>query len=709
MTRIGIPNIRVFGPSKAAATLEGSKTFAKDFMVKYGIPTARYRNFKDYNEASRYIENAKHDVVIKATGLAGGKGVILPSSKAEAQTALRDMMLNKEFGSAGDEVVIEEFLQGDELSFLTFSDGYTIKSLPAAQDHKQIYNNDKGPNTGGMGAYAPAPIATSALVEEIQRTVLQPTVDAMRKHEGHPFVGLLFTGLMFTKEGPKVLEYNVRFGDPETQTLLPLISMDTDLAEVMIACTEGRLDGVDLRIKSGSSATVVAAAAGYPGSYGKGDTIHINETCLTGDSDHIFHAGTTLSSGTLETAGGRVIAATSTADTLEKALAQAYKTMASINWPGKHTRSDIGHRALARPSHFANGNGMTYASAGVSITSGNELIDRIKPLVKSTARPGASAELGGFGGAFDAYEAGYKETPILITGTDGVGTKLKIAQATSKHDTIGVDLVAMNVNDLVVQGAEPLFFTDVYSCSRLDVDVATNVVKGICDGCREAGCALIGGETAEMSGLFASLDEYDVVGTTTGAIGRGRKILPDKESMQEGDIVLGLASSGCHSNGFSLIRKIVEKSGLTYSDKAPWCPTTTVGESLLVPTRIYVKSLLKAVDKDLIKGMAHITGGGLIENIPRMLPKHLAATMDANAWKCPDVLRWLKKAGGVADEEFARVFNTGLGMVLVVAARHEMKVIEVLREAGETVYIAGSLGKRDTQGCIVRNMQVWNQ
>ena len=678
-------------------------------MARYGIPTARYRNFRDYEEASKYIERVEYDVVIKATGLAAGKGVILPSTRAEAQTELKKMMLEKEFGAAGDEVVIEEFLHGDELSFLTFSDGYTIRSLPAAQDHKQIYDGDRGPMTGGMGAYAPAPIATPALVEEIHRIVLQPTIDAMRKYEGHPFIGLLFTGLMITKNGPRTLEYNVRFGDPETQTLLPLMSMDTDLAEIMLACTQGRLDGLDIRTMTASSATVVAAAGGYPGSYTKGDTICVDENASKGENDHVFHAGTSLSSGTLKTAGGRVIAATSTAESLEQALSQAYKTMASIDWPGKQHRNDIGHRALNQPAHQPNSTSMTYAGAGVSIESGNQLVNRIKPLVKSTARPGASSELGGFGGAFDLREAGYEDSPILVTGTDGVGTKLKIAQAIRKHDTIGIDLVAMNVNDLIVQGAEPLLFTDVYSCGKLDVDVAADVVRGICDGCREAGCALIGGETAEMAGLFTDPEDYDVIGTTTGAIARGKVILPDKEKMQEGDVLLGLASSGCHSNGFSLIRKIIDRAGLDYADKAPWDPKMTVGESLLTPTRIYVKSLLQAVDKDLIKGMAHITGGGLIENVPRMLPKHLAANMNAEAWRCPDVLRWLKKAGDVTDEEFARVFNTGLGMVLVIAAEQQEAATRLLQKAGDTVYTVGSLRRREDEGCLVRNMEVWNR
>ena len=680
-------------------------------MAKYNIPTARYKNFSDYQEARQHVDEVQYDVVIKATGLAAGKGVILPTSKSEAQDALKRIMVEKEFGDAGKEVVIEEYLQGDELSFLSFCDGYTIRSLPAAQDHKQLNDGDRGPNTGGMGAFAPAPIATPELVEEIHRNVLQPTIDAMRRSETHPFVGLLFTGFMITKDGPRVLEYNVRFGDPETQTLLPLMSIDTDLAEVMVACTEGRLDGVQLHTTFGSSVTVVAAAGGYPESYKKGDIISIDHQSYTlTKNDHIFHAGTALSDGSLKTAGGRVIAATSTAESLQTALTGAYNIMATIDWPGKHCRKDIAHRAMNAPVQsvpLLPESGMTYAGAGVSIAAGNELVDRIKTLVKSTVRPGASGELGGFGGVFDPAEAGYKEVPLLVTGTDGVGTKLQIAQAVNTHNTIGIDLVAMNANDLVVQGAEPLYFTDVFSCSKLDVDIAEDVIKGICEGCREAQCALVGGETAEMAGFFIS-GRYDVVGTCNGAIARHKRLLPDKDAMKEGDVLLGLASNGCHSNGFSLIRKIVEKAQLRYSDQAPWNREQTVAQSLLTPTRIYVKPLLKLVEKDLVKGIAHITGGGLWENVPRMLPKSLAAELDANLWECPNVLKWLKQAGQVDDHEFARTFNTGLGMILVVDPSLVDEAQRQLSENGERVFQIGHLVQRGSEACVIRNMEKWD-
>lgn len=628
------------------------------------------------------------------------------------------------------------YLEGDEISILSFCDGYTIKSLPCGQDHKKVYDGDKGPNTGGMGCYGPAPVATPQLVEEIHRTVLQPTIDGMRG-ERMPFVGLLFTGFMLTKNGPKVLEYNVRFGDPETQTLLPL--MDADLAEVMVACTEGWLDAVTIRAHPKFSATVVAAAGGYPGPYVRGDAITLTSPP---DDTFIFHAGTkaptasknhddeqsalqplsthgthshlphaTRPSESLTTSGGRVIAATSTADTLKAAILQAYEGVSTIHFDNMHFRKDIGSRGLRDQSaseKLPNGGGLTYASAGVSIDSGNSLVKRIKPLVASTARPGASAEIGGFGGAFDLVEAGYTSPPILIEGTDGVGTKLKIAHAIGKHDTIGIDLVAMSVNDLVVQGAEPLTFMDTYSCSKLDVDIAEQVITGVCAGCREAGCALTGGETAEMPGLLERDSAYDITGSATGAIERGKPILPDKSAMASGDVLLGLASSGCHSNGFSLIRLIIKTVGLTFFDKAPWGEGETIGESLLTPTRIYVKPLLRVIKKKLVKGMAHITGGGLIDNVPRMLPRHLTAEMNAAAWPVPKVLSWLKLEGKIGHQEFAKTFNTGLGMVMVVSREHMDEAMEELQKVGETVYNVGSLIERERDGCVLKNLDAWD-
>lgn len=336
------PEIKCFGPSKAAARMEGSKTFAKDFMKRHSIPTARYENFDDYDRAKEHLNSIDYQVVIKADGLAAGKGVVIPTSKQEAQTALKEIMLDKEFGSAGNSVVIEEYLDGDEISILSLSDGKTILSLSPAQDHKRIGDGDTGPNTGGMGTYAPAPVATKEILEEIERTVLQPTIDGMRA-EGMPFCGCLFTGFMLTKDGPRLLEYNVRFGDPESQSCLPLLQ--SNLAEIMLAACEGELASQALSIAPLSACTVVVAAGGYPGSYPKGTHMQVREPQEEGM--YIFHAGTNLGSdGQLKTSGGRVIAATATGATLREAVDKAYRGVKLIQFEGMQFRKDIAHRAL---------------------------------------------------------------------------------------------------------------------------------------------------------------------------------------------------------------------------------------------------------------------------------------------------------------------------------------------------------------------------
>lgn len=703
---VGIP---VFGPSQDAARMEGSKTFSKDFMQRNGIPTAAYRNFTDYEAAHAYVEQVKHDVVIKASGLAAGKGVVIPTSKQEAFEALYSIMVKKDFKDAGDEVVIEEFLEGEELSVLTFSDGHIIRSLPPAQDHKRALDGDQGPNTGGMGAYAPTNLATPELVAVIDRDIVQPTIDAMRK-EKMPFRGILFTGLMITKDGPKVLEYNVRGGDPETQTLLPLLTDDTDLAEVMLACAEGRLDSVTLKVKPGAATTVVACAEGYPASYAKNRRIRLSST---GPDTHIFHAGTFLDDQGLWSVGGRVIATTATGSNLEEAVARAYEGMKSISFDGMHFRRDIAHRAfkaLNEKKRRESDAPLTYAAAGVSIDAGNTLVQRIKKHVQKTIRPGADGEIGGFGGAFDMSKLNKPGFPTIITCCDGVGTKLKVAFTTNIHDTVGIDLVAMSVNDLIVQGAEPLAFVDTFTCSNLDVDIADSFISGVAKGCVMSGCALVGGETAEMPGLLASC-EYDAVGTAVGWIdtGAGKKILPDTESMQEGDILIGLASDGLHSNGFSLVRKIIERKHLTWDEGAPWDRDTKVGLSVLRPTRIYVKPLLKVVEKDFVKGMSHITGGGLIENVPRMLPRNLAAEIDVASWERPGVFKWLQDAGKVNLEEMSRTFNNGIGMVLVVSEFVHGEVMRILESEGERVYKIGKLTSREEdQGCVLLNLDTWS-
>ncbi len=323
----------------------------------------------------------------------------------------------------------------------------------------------------------------------------------------------------------------------------------------------------------------------------------------------------------------------------------------------------------------------------MDIDAGNALVDAIKPLAKSTARSGGNVSLGGFGGFFDVKAAGFKD-PLLVAATDGVGTKLKIAIATGRHDTVGIDLVAMCVNDLLVQGAEPLFFLDYYASGKLDVAAARDVIAGIAEGCRQAGCALVGGETAELPGLYAAKD-YDLAGFTVGAVERDAVITG--ADIAVGDAMIGIASSGVHSNGYSLVRKAVERTGLKYSDSAPWDKNNTLGDALLVPTKIYVKSLLPLIRDKKIKGMAHITGGGLSENIPRVMPDGLGVTIDASAWQFLPVFKWLKSVTGIDAHEMARTFNCGIGMVVICKDEDKDKIVSALNAADETASVIGSV------------------
>ncbi len=335
-------------------------------------------------------------------------------------------------------------------------------------------------------------------------------------------------------------------------------------------------------------------------------------------------------------------------------------------------------------------NGLTYAQAGVDIDAGNALVERIKPLAKATRRPGAEASLGGFGALFDLKAAGYAD-PLLVTTTDGVGTKLKVAIETDRHDTVGIDLVGMCVNDLLAQGAEPLLFLDYFATGQLNVDAAATVVAGIAEGCRLAGCALVGGETAEMPGMYAPGD-YDMAGFCVGAVDRD-KVLPKLSEQKPGDILIGLGSSGPHSNGYSLVRRIVERSGLSWEAQAPFAPGLSMAEALLAPTRIYVQTVLPHLKAGRIKGVAHITGGGLVENPPRAIAEGLVPRFDWNAWALPPVFEWLQEIGGVTDHELRRTFNCGVGLVLIVDTHELPDVLEGLVRAGEDAFVVGELGK----------------
>ncbi|NDF12287.1 MAG: phosphoribosylformylglycinamidine cyclo-ligase [Proteobacteria bacterium] len=338
---------------------------------------------------------------------------------------------------------------------------------------------------------------------------------------------------------------------------------------------------------------------------------------------------------------------------------------------------------------------VTYAQAGVNIDEGNRLVDLIKPLAKSTRRKGADAALGGFGGLFDLKKLGYKD-PILVSTTDGVGTKLMLAISLDKHDTIGIDLVAMCVNDLIVQGAEPILFLDYFATGKLRAEKGRDIIKGIAEGCKQAGAALVGGETAEMPGMYQAQD-YDLAGFAVGVVER-KKVLP-KTGIKDGDLIIGLPSSGVHSNGFSLVRRIVKLANHEWSDDAPFAKGTTLGEAFLEPTTIYVKTLKPLIDKNLIKAMAHITGGGITENLPRVLPKTLSAEIDLSAWKLPPLFQWLRIIGNVTNEEMLRTFNCGIGMAIVADKTSAAKIVKACKGAK----VIGRMVKKAKKPVVYKN------
>ncbi|KAF5292718.1 hypothetical protein FQR65_LT11186 [Abscondita terminalis] len=689
----GVPT---FGPQRDAAQIESDKAWAKDFMDRHNIPTARWKSFTNANDAKAFIQNADFPaLVVKASGLAAGKGVVVAATKDEACDAVDVILTDRKFGSAGDNVVIEELLTGEEVSVLAFCDGKTVRPMLPSQDHKRIFDGDQGGNTGGMGAYCPCPLLNEDDMKRVTEQILQPTVDGFLK-ENLKFVGVLYAGLMLTENGPKVLEFNCRFGDPETEVILPLL--ESDLYEVMSSCCSGNLDSVLLQWKQNIYATgVVLASKGYPESSSKGQIITGIEDANNLRDCVVFHCGTALKDCNIVTNGGRVLIAVSLAPQLAVAAVRATKMCENINFDGKQYRTDIAQKGMC--SAILRTGKLTYAQSGVDIVKGDELVDYIKPLAKSTSQRGVMGGIGGFGGLFDVKKAGFVD-PLLVSGTDGVGTKLKIAQEVGIHDTIGIDLVAMCVNDVLAHGAEPLFFLDYFACGKLDVEVSKLVISGVAKGCTMADCSLIGGETAEMPDMYPP-GEYDLAGFAVGAVERDC-LLPRLTDIVEGDIVIGLPSSGIHSNGFSLVRKVVNISGLSYSDKAPFCKCgRTIAEELLTPTKIYVKAL-KEIIKKYVKAFAHITGGGLLENIPRILPNNLAVELNSLNWKIPKVFGWLAVVGGVNEFEMLRTFNCGIGGVLIIKKEDELSVLNSLKS--ERAVKLGTVVKRgDACAVTVQN------
>ena len=648
-----VAGIPVFGPTRAAAQLEWSKGYARGFADRLGLASPRYAVFSGTTEAGSAIDWADaqpFDVVVKLDGLAAGKGVVVPASTHERNEAITSLLKR-------GPIVLEQLLVGEEVSLLAFCDGKTALAMPPAQDHKRIGEGDTGPNTGGMGAYAPAPCCPPEMVAELMKTFVTPTLDAMRA-AGTPFVGVLFLGFMLTADGPRLLEFNARSGDPETSCVLPLL--ETPFLDIVEACVKGRLHDIEVNWKSSTACTVVATALGYPGDPRKGDPIALIEDPL------IFHAGTMRGAdGQLVTNGGRIVAATGIGIDLDAARASAYGRVGSVRFDAMSYRRDIGWRALARTSGG-------YAASGVDIDAGNDAVHQMKAAVESTHTPAVLAGVGAFGGAFDASRLKEFDQPVLVASTDGVGTKVMVASQLGRYGGLGQDLVNHCVNDVLVQRAEPLFFLDYIASSRLIPAQIAEIVSGMAVACRENGCVLLGGETAEMPGVYSS-GHLDIAGTMVGVAERER-LLP-RPDVGPGDVLIGLASSGPHTNGYSLLRRVLR--GLPF-DCTPAGFDVSLGEALLAPHRSYWPILRDVLTTDLVKALVHITGGGLLENTPRALPAGLGADIALGSWPVPALFALVRDSTGLDADELHRTLNMGIGMVIICAAGDCAKIAELI-------------------------------
>ncbi len=660
---LGAAGVGVFAPTKAAAQLEWSKTFTREFAAEAGIPGPRYASFDDLAAAWDYLESIDFEVVVKADGLAAGKGVVVPENKAEARVALGHALADP-----GSRVIVEERLFGEEVSLLGFCDGESVVAMPPAQDHKRAFDGDKGPNTGGMGVFAPTPTVQPSELQGLTKQFLLTAVDAMAA-AGTPFVGVLYAGLIITAEGPRLLEYNCRFGDPEAQVILPLL--ESDLLAVMNACVNGTLSGEMVCWKQAAAGAVVLASGGYPGEYAVGKKISGIGRVSRRDGIVAFHAGTKRVGEDIVTAGGRVLAIAAVAEDLSAAMSAAYAAVSCVEFRGMHYRTDIGG---ARSD--------AYAAAGVDISAGAAAVQGIAEAVESTHDERVLRGIGAFGGAISAAHLKQMDAPVLIASTDGVGTKTLIAELTGKWDGIGQDIVNHGINDVLVQGARPMFFLDGIAAAKMDPDVVARIVSGMAKACRENGVVLLGGETAEMPGVLGE-GAWDVTGTLVGSIEQAA-LLP-RDDLAAGDVLIGLGSTGLHTNGYSLARQLLSRVG-----PEALVPGTGVGlaDALLVPHRSYLDALSEVLAADVVHALVHITGGGLIENTPRVLSEGIGARIDTSSWPTPPLFEYLVRELGIDDEQAHRVFNMGIGMVVVVTAE---QVVEVRRLIGEPSWVIGEL------------------
>ncbi len=672
--------IAVFGATRAAGELEWSKSASRAFCERHGIAVPRSRSFvaDDLDDAIAFVRGEDAAMVVKADGLAAGKGVVVAETVEETVDAVHAMLTDRAFGAAGSTVLIEERLVGEEISLLAFCDGVRAVPMPPAQDHKRLLEGDRGPNTGGMGAYAPAPVCPPSLVAELTELVLQRAVDGCAE-EGRPYRGVLYAGLMLTADGPRLLEFNCRFGDPEAQAILPLL--DGDLIEIAMACASGTLDDTMVNWHHRTACAVVVAAPGYPRAVETGG--HVVDESLP--DDLIFWAGVAGSheagavhADSLVVSAGRVAAAVGVGADIREARQSAYAAAERIALAGRQMRRDIGWRAVARSTGG-------YSASGVDIDEGNRAVDLLKASVSATHGPSVLAGVGGFGGVFDVSALKSMSHPVLVASTDGVGTKVALAAQAGRLRGVGIDLVNHCVNDVLVQNARPLFFLDYIAASKIVAEQVSDIVSGMAEACSLNGCALLGGETAEMPGVYHE-GHVDVAGTLVGLAERAA-LLP-LPTIVAGDVLLGLESSGPHTSGYSLLRRMF--AGLPL-DAMPAPLTVPLGDALLEPHRSYLPVLAPLLDGPVghtVKALVHITGGGLQENIPRVLPEGLGVDVQLGSWPIPPLFELVRDVSGLDAGELHRTLNMGIGMIIICARRD---LDDVRAALDEETWVIGSV------------------
>ncbi|XP_058042270.1 trifunctional purine biosynthetic protein adenosine-3-like [Ahaetulla prasina] len=684
--------IQCFGPTAKAAQLGTNRYFTNIFLDQHGIPTARWKAFSNPKEACAFINSADFPpLVIKPCSFGPRKKIVLASNRADASKAVQDILQDNmccHSGDSSETVIIEELLKGEEFSYLCFVDGTTFIPMPPVRVQKQLLNGHQSPSIVGIGAFAPFPKVSEVLLEKIKSTILQHILEGM-KQEGMSYAGVLQVELMLTKDGVKVLSVDCHFGDPQCQIILQLLK--SDLYEVIQAIVTGQLCNSILAWSDNCTAVSVSMENG---SYLQDHKKSMEITGLLQAKElglEIFHGATVIKEGKVLSNGNRILTVTTVKQDFTSGLEDIYKGLAVISIQGATYRKETSHQTIAFFRQFVSPSHEDRISDSIACS----ILDHSSVL--SAARGtklGCPGHDGIIPALFDLKASGYHD-PILVSHANGIGTKLKIAQLCNKHDMIGQDLVAMCVNDLLVQGAEPLFFHGHFAFGKLDAGVAQltqTISDGISEACKLAGCTFLGRESNQMPATCAA-GEYNLVGFAVGAMERGMKF-PRQGNIVNEDIVIGIASSGLHHQGFDLVRKIFLTSSLHYFSPVPGgYGNHTLGEQLLTPTKIYSRSLLPVLRSGNVKAFIHIADGGLLGGFSRILPECCSVVLDTHKWKIPSVFSWLQEEGNLSEEEMGQIFNCGIGAVLVVQREAAKKVLKDVQKH-EDAWVIGKVVHR---------------